>query len=156
MRRILDIVLLLLLTGAPLAAAGQEGPPFERSEVTVVTGKGRFVFAVDLATTPAQHAWGLTGRTQLSANAGMLFDLGDTRVVSMWMKDAVIALDMLFVDAAGAIVTIEHDAEPHSERLISSQVPVRAILEVNAGTARRLGIDIGDRLIHPLFGEGAP
>lgn len=151
MRHALGALLLLSMIAIPPAAGAEPAVGFPRSEVAIVTGKGRHVFAVEVAATPAQHAWGLSGRQALPPGAGMLFDLGGVRPVSMWMKDAAIPLDMLFIDATGGIVGIEHDAPPGSERRIPSVVPVRAVLEVNAGTARRLGIAPGDRLLHPLF-----
>lgn len=147
-------LLLLLLAVAPVAAAGQEAVRFERSELVVVTDRGRFAFTVELATTKAQQEWGLTGRESLAPDAGMLFVLATVRPVNMWMKEALIPLDMLFADAEGRIVTIEHEAAPRSTRLIPSGAPVRAVLEVGAGTARRLGIKAGDRLVHPVFAAG--
>lgn len=146
---------LILLAAVTVAAANDAQPiQFEWSEVAIVTDKERHVFAVEMATTKAQHAWGLTGRKMLPPNAGMLFDLGKVRAVNMWMKEAEIPLDMIFIDSDGAIVNIAHDAEPFSERIIPSGGPVRAILEVNAGIARRLGIKPGDRLIHAIFAAG--
>ena len=155
MRHALGALRLLIMAAALPAVGAEQDVGFERSEVTVVTGNGHFVFTVEVASTPAQHAWGLTGRTSLPPSAGMLFDLGEVRPVSMWMKGAVIPLDMLFIDAAGGIVNIEHNAAPGSEHKIPSLAPVRAMLEVNAGTAQRLGIAPGDRLLHAMFGSGS-
>ena len=90
-------------------------------------------------------------RRTLAPDAGMLFDFEREQMVSMWMKNTYLSLDMLFVRADGIIHRIEASTEPLSERSISSGAPVRAVLELNAGTAARLGLRPGDRLIHPLF-----
>ena len=83
---------------------------------------------------------------------GMLFDFKAPRVIVMWMKDTLIPLDMLFIAADGTIVTIAENTRPLSLAAISSRVPVLGVLEVNAGTVRRLGLRAGDRVVHPIFG----
>jgi uncharacterized membrane protein (UPF0127 family) len=69
----------------------------------------------------------------------------------MWMKNTLIPLDMLFLAADGTIVRIEENTEPLSLRTIASGVPVKGVLELPGGTARRLGIVPGDRVVHPAF-----
>lgn len=81
----------------------------------------------------------------------MLFDFGRVEMVSMWMRNTYIPLDMLFVRADGTIARIARDTEPLSERQISSGEPVLAVFEINAGISDRLGITAGDRIVHPLF-----
>ena len=61
----------------------------------------------------------------------------------MWMKDTLIALDMIFIDERGAVVNVAENTVPLSSATISSNGPVLAVLEVNAGTAARLGIRPG-------------
>jgi hypothetical protein len=58
---------------------------------------------------------------------------------------------MLFVDRDGIVRKIHERAVPFSETVISSDVPVRAVLELNGGTASRLGLKPGDKLDHPMF-----
>jgi uncharacterized membrane protein (UPF0127 family) len=70
----------------------------------------------------------------------------------MWMKDTFIPLDMLFIRKDGSIARIAENTEPHSLRTISSGENVLSVLELNGGTAARLGIAPGDRVAHPLFG----
>ena len=82
----------------------------------------------------------------------MLFDYGRTQPVAMWMKNTLVPLDILFIAADGRVVNIAADAVPESLTSIPSAGPVRAVLEINAGTAARLGIKPGDRVIHPIFG----
>jgi uncharacterized membrane protein (UPF0127 family) len=81
----------------------------------------------------------------------MLFDFGNPRLVSMTMRNTRIPLDMLFIDASGHITDIEADTVPFSEIRIGPVRLVRAVLELNAGTAARLGLRPGDTIQHPIF-----
>jgi uncharacterized membrane protein (UPF0127 family) len=92
---------------------------------------------------------GLMLRDYLAPRSGMLFDFKRSSRVGMWMKDTLIPLDMLFVSENGTLVQIEEDASPQSLMLISSRVPVRYVLEINAGEVRKLGFSIGDQLLLP-------
>ncbi len=90
-------------------------------------------------------------RRSLPADGGMLFDFGRDQPVSMWMKNTLIPLDMLFIDRRGVIVNLHQRAVPHSLVPISSAGRVRAVLELNGGTVGRLKIKPGDRVLHPMF-----
>jgi uncharacterized membrane protein (UPF0127 family) len=81
----------------------------------------------------------------------MLFDFKREQELSFWMKNTLISLDMIFIRADGSILRIAEQTEPLSERLVPSGGPARAVLEVIAGTARKLGIAAGDRVAHPVF-----
>ncbi len=81
----------------------------------------------------------------------MLFDFAKVEPVSMWMQNTYLSLDMLFIRADGTIARIAANTEPLSTRTIASGEPVLAVLELNAGTASRLGIKAGDRVEHPVF-----
>jgi hypothetical protein len=71
----------------------------------------------------------------------------------MWMRNTLIPLDMLFVDGQGRIVNIHQRAVPLALDVISAAGPVRAVIELNGGTAERLGIVPGDKVQHPIFGN---
>ena len=90
-------------------------------------------------------------RRSLAPDRGMLFDFAKVEPVSMWMQNTYVSLDMLFIRPNGTIARIAADTEPLSTRIIPSGEPVLAVLEVVAGTARRLGIRPEDRVEHPLF-----
>jgi uncharacterized membrane protein (UPF0127 family) len=77
---------------------------------------------------------------------GMLFVYPDARIISMWMKNTYISLDMVFARADGSVATVVHDTEPLSLRTVASSEPVSFVLELNAGTAARLWIDVDSRL----------
>jgi hypothetical protein len=85
----------------------------------------------------------------------MLFDYKQPTVATMWMRNTLIPLDMLFVDAQGRIVNIHERAVPQSDDVIGAAEPVRAVIELNGGTAARLGIERGDRVVHPIFGSAS-
>jgi uncharacterized membrane protein (UPF0127 family) len=69
------------------------------------------------------------------------------------MQNTYIPLDMIFIKADGRIANIVENTEPLSTRMIPSGTPVRAVLEVIGGTSRKLGIAVGDRVAHPIFGR---
>ena len=141
------------LTGLAGNGLAQE-TPFQTSTLTVVTSRGSFPFTVELALTGEQQEQGLQGRPSLPPDRGMLFDFGRTRIVTMWMKNTVVSLDMVFIHANGKVAKIVESTTPLSLATISSGEPARGVLEVVAGTAKRLGLKPGDRVIHPLFREG--
>ena len=109
-------------------------------------------YEVELADTPGARAKGLMYRRELGPRAGMLFDFGRDEIASMWMKNTFIPLDMVFADRSGVVRRIVRNARPRSLDTISSRVPVRAVLEVNGGEAERIGLAVGDRVRHPVFG----
>jgi uncharacterized membrane protein (UPF0127 family) len=82
----------------------------------------------------------------MPADHGMLFDFGTTRPVLMWMKNTPLPLDMLFLDAKGAVVSIQENAVPYSEAIIDSRAPVKYVIELNGGTAAKLGLKVGDKV----------
>jgi uncharacterized protein len=123
----------------------------ERSTLEIVTKNGVHVFSVELAATDAERQKGLMFRKELPEGQGMLFDFKQDQDVSMWMRNTLIPLDMLFINADGRIRRIAENTEPMSERTIPSGGPVRAVLEVIGGTAKKLGIAPGDRVAHPMF-----
>jgi uncharacterized membrane protein (UPF0127 family) len=70
----------------------------------------------------------------------------------MWMKNTHVSLDMVFIRPDGIVAKIAERTTPMSETVIDSGVPVAFVLELAAGTAKRIGLVEGDRVIHPLIG----
>lgn len=115
---------------------------------------GRHDVKVELAMTEKQMAVGLMNRTEMAADAGMLFWFGkDERETSFWMKNTYIPLDMLFIHADGTIARIHENARPLDETSIPSGGPVAAVLEINGGLSAKYGIKPGGTVHHPLFGN---
>jgi uncharacterized protein len=132
-----------LQTGMAQAATVQ---PLE-----IVTKSGVQVFSVEMATTQEEKATGLMYRKELADGKGMLFDFSPEQQVSMWMKNTYIPLDMIFIRADGRILRIAENTEPMSTKIIPSGGLAKGVLEVIAGTAKKYGIQPGDRVAHPLF-----
>jgi uncharacterized membrane protein (UPF0127 family) len=126
-------------------------PTFEESPLAIESGSDTLDFQVELARTAEQRQRGLMFRDSLDEDRGMLFDFGRTARVTMWMRNTYIPLDMLFIEDDGAIARIVANTEPLSDAVIGSGGPVRAVLELPAGTSADLGIEVGDRVIHPMF-----
>nr|WP_246529467.1 DUF192 domain-containing protein [Microvirga zambiensis] len=135
---------LVLLAGAVYAQA------FEQLSISSQGGQ-RQSFRVEVARNDADRAQGLMFRRAMPADQGMLFDFGRVEPVSMWMQNTYLPLDMLFIRSDGTIARIAANTEPLSTRTIPSGEPVLAVLELNAGTAAKLGIKPGDRVEHPVF-----
>jgi uncharacterized membrane protein (UPF0127 family) len=146
------LALLLLLAGVSVVLA-QQLQRFPTGELTIESANARHKFRVELATTPAQLEQGLMFRQSMAPDSGMLFDFQRSAPVSMWMKNTFIPLDMLFIDAEGRIINIAERTVPHSLDPVSAAAPARAVLELNGGTAARLGIRPGDRVLSPIFGN---
>ncbi|MDH3475594.1 MAG: DUF192 domain-containing protein [Rhodospirillales bacterium] len=159
LRRLSFLCLVLVL--APLAAGpaalAQSGlATFETDELVIETQDGaRHGFEVELALDPQQQAQGLMFRRDLASDAGMLFVYRPVRVVSMWMRNTVIPLDMIFIGEDGRIEKIVERTVPMSLKTISSDRPVRGVLELNGGTADRMRFAPGDRVLHEVFEEGS-
>lgn len=149
MRNRLALVLVLLAV-----ASGAWAATFRTSTLAIVTGGTEARFTVELAETPEQRSQGLMHRKSMAPDAGMLFDFGRVQPIGMWMKDTFIPLDMLFIRADGTIAAIAENTVPHSLEAILPPEPARAVLELNAGTCRKLGIGPGDRVLHWIFGTG--
>jgi len=132
-------------------AQAAEEPAFPVSPLTIETARGRYQLMVEMAETPSTWRQGLQKRRQLAPDSGMLFNYQQPRAVTMWMKDTFISLDMIFIDERGLVVNIVENTQPMSLSTIPSEGPVLAVLELNAGTAAKLGLKRGDRIVHAIF-----
>jgi uncharacterized membrane protein (UPF0127 family) len=119
--------------------------------VEIATRNGVRLFSVEVAADDETRARGLMYRRELPEEHGMLFDFQREEPVAMWMYNTYISLDMIFIQGDGRILRIAERTEPLSDRIIPSGGPVRAVLEVPGGTAKKFGIAPGDRIGHPIF-----
>jgi hypothetical protein len=140
-RKIIRLSLLVLILAAVFRVA-----PAVAAPLIIHAGGSAYRFEVELATTAAQREQGLMFRQSMAANAGMLFLYPSEQPVAFWMKNTLIPLDMLFLKADGSIARIAANAVPHDETPIPSNASVKAVLEVNGGTATALGIKEGDKV----------
>lgn len=141
------LVLALLLVALPAQALEN----FATSDLTIQTAGGPQKFTIELALSDPQMEQGLMFRRSMPANAGMLFDFKHPTSVTMWMKNTLIPLDMLFLDNGGRVIDIHERAVPYSTDIIASRVPSRYVIELNGGTVARLGIKPGDQVASPYF-----
>jgi uncharacterized protein len=134
----------LMLPSPPAGSA-------EQQTLEIASKNGVHVFSVELAVTDEERQKGLMFRKTLPESTGMLFDFKRDQDVSMWMHNTYVSLDMIFIRADGRILRIAENTETESDKIIPSGGPVRAVLEVVAGTAKKFGIAPGDRVGSPIF-----
>ena len=142
----------MALVAWPLAA--NRAPAAEQGTLEIATKSGVRTFAVDLAVTDEERAKGLMFRKEVPEGYGMLFDFKQEQPVSMWMKNTFVSLDMIFIKNDGRIARIADSTKVQSEDIIPSGQPVRAVLEVVAGTAKKYGIAPGDKVAYPQIFTG--
>jgi uncharacterized protein len=142
---------LAVLAVALIAAAANFARAAELQTLEIASKTGVHAFQVEMAITPEEKERGLMFRRELPDGQGMLFDFQTDQPVAFWMKNTYIPLDMLFIRGDGRILRIAENTEPLSERNIPSGGPVRAVLEVIGGTAKKLGIAAGDRVGGSIF-----
>ena len=123
----------------------------EQQTLEIASKSGVHLFAVELAVTEEERARGLMFRRSVPDSYGMLFDFKRDQEVTMWMHNTYVSLDMIFIQSDGRIRRIAENTETESDKIIPSGGPVRAVLEVAAGTARKLGIEPGDRVATPIL-----
>lgn len=139
---------LWMAVAAPCALSAADLQPLR-----IETKTDAHTFLVELATTREQQDRGLMFRKTLEDSHGMLFDFKREQPVSFWMQNTYISLDIMFIRADGRILRIAENTKPMSTDQIESGGPVKAVLEVNAGTSKKLGIAAGDQVIHPILGS---
>ena len=115
-------------------------------KVTLKTATGTHVFTVERAETPAHQARGLMHRRHMRADHGMLFTWPNERNASMWMSNTVLSLDMVFIKKDGRVHRVQENTVPFSETIIEAGALVLRVLELNAGTAAKIGLKPGDSI----------
>ncbi|WP_396591912.1 DUF192 domain-containing protein [Allomuricauda sp. R78024] len=101
---------------------------------------------IEIAESEYETQTGLMYRESMEDNQGMLFIFPDVAMHSFYMKNTQIALDIIYIDESLKIASFQKDAQPYNETGLSSKVPVKYVLEINAGLSERLGLDIGDAI----------
>ncbi len=119
---------------------------FPTTALTIKTSAHTYTFTVEVPRNQQEMAQGLMFRKTMADDAGMLFIFSEPRSITMWMENTYLPLDMIFADAHGRIVDIVRDTTPLSRNIITSATQAMAVLEVKAGTVKKLGIQRGDTL----------
>ncbi|RAJ11797.1 DUF192 domain-containing protein [Olleya aquimaris] len=104
------------------------------------------VFNIEIAKTDYDIQTGLMYRDSMKDDQGMLFVFNDVRERSFYMKNTRIPLDLIFFDHNKRIVSFQENAKPMDESSLPSNTPAQFVLEVNAGTAQKLLLDVGDKM----------
>jgi len=156
MRTVFALLCLALAACSPQPAVKAGTMPdldgkFEFATLKVVNDAGdRLAFDVYLAESFDQQRRGLMFVRNMPETTGMLFIYPDDEVRSIWMKNTYIPLDIVFARSDGRVSSIDRNASPLTLTSRPSNEPVRFVLELNAGTTRRLGIGTRSQL---LWGE---
>lgn len=143
-----SLLALFLLTSTANAACDPA-----RVDLRGIHGQARF--SVEVVDTPQERSVGLMHRESLPTSAGMLFVYDKPQRVAFWMRNTLIPLDMIFLDASGVVQHIHENAVPLDETSIPGGDNIQFVLEINGGLAGRLGIDVGSELRHPAIGDDA-
>lgn len=129
-------------------------PELPKERLDIVTRDGRsHSFDVEMALTADQQITGLMFRKTVPADGGMIFDWQAPRQSQMWMRNTLAPLDMVFIGEDGTIRSIAENTVPQSLAVIDSRLPVRATLELAAGTTAAMGIRVGDKVRQRIFGN---
>ncbi|WP_444665738.1 DUF192 domain-containing protein [Cereibacter changlensis] len=142
------LLILALLPGLAQAAC--------REDTVELRGPGGSArFTVEIADTPGERAQGLMNRESMPRSHGMLFLYEQPQPASFWMKNTLIPLDMIFAGPDGTVKTVHENAVPLDETAIPGGDGILAVLEINGGLARRMGIAPGTVLRHPGLDQSA-
>ena len=144
----------LLANAADFSPAQLRG--FPQDKLSIVHEQTTHALQIWVADTPERQQQGLMFLTELPPGYGMLVPLDTPRVMTMWMKNTYVSLDMVFIGTDGRIVRIAANTEPLSTNIISSGSAIGGVLEIRAGESKRMGLKEGDRVLHSSFGGKAP
>jgi len=154
--------MLALFALAPLQAVAQgpditkAQPELPKEKLVITTRDGTpHAFSVEMALTSDQQTVGLMFRASVPPDGGMLFDWRVPHDSQMWMRNTIASLDMVFINADGTIRSIAENTVPQSLAVVDSRGPVRATLELAAGTTARLNIRVGDKVQQRIFGNAS-
>lgn len=149
-RSVLFLLLSLFAFAACQAQVSQQDliplDQFPKGTLEIRRAQQAHKFDIWIAETPRQQQQGLMFVRDLPENRGMLFIAKEPRVFSMWMMNTYIPLDMVFIGADGRIRKIVANTTPHSLATVSSDEPVKAIVELRGGEAARRALQVGDRV----------
>ena len=153
--RVLLAIFLVLCSGAcspqstaNSSAGGSLNEAFSQDTLTIINDAGvRHQFDIYLALDPEQQRRGLMFVRQMPLKTGMLFVYEVSESHSMWMKNTYMSLDIIYARDDGTVSSVIRNTEPLSLESLASVEPVKYVLELNAGAARRFKIGTGSRLL---------
>ena len=151
----LPVAALLLSVLAAPAARAQDAPLTANPALTTIaltlaSGGESHKYTVELARTTTEQARGLMLRKVMARDHGMIFPLAVPREAAFWMEGTILPLDIIFIAPDRTVRRIAANAVPFSRAEIPSGGPVAAVLELNAGEAKRIGLRPGDKVSYSL------
>ena len=158
-RSTLAAVALAMVSGPAAAAIPRQNPAACKGQaeirpletVRARTDRGVQTFQVEIADSPREREYGLMCRRALAPDRGMLFIFPAATPQAFWMRNTLIALDIIYIGPDGRVVSITRNARPLDESPLPSSGPASAVLELAAGRAAQIGLLPGDRLFHRIF-----
>ncbi|MGA2442742.1 MAG: DUF192 domain-containing protein [Tepidisphaeraceae bacterium] len=144
-RRAAAILVVFFLVLAP---GGCGSKPADSSLPVTRMKIGPEEFNLEIATSLQDQETGLMHRDGMDSDHGMIFPFPDEQVRTFWNHDVRFNLDLIFLDAGGAVVSIKQ-LKAYNEKSVSSGAIAKYAIELNAGTADRIHLKVGDRLEVP-------
>lgn len=141
------IVVSLLLGAGPVSGAGVCAP----DRLDVRSENSSVSFVTEVVDSPETRAFGLMNRETLGRFAGMLFVYDEPQSMHFWMRNTLIPLDMIFIDAQGVVQYVHENAIPLDETTIFGGNAIQYVFEINAGLADLLEIGVGTQVRHPAI-----
>ena len=139
------LIAVVFLLGSLPSAAACPNTGLANIPVTFVTAKGRRAYTVERAASPAEQECGLMYRKTMPRNIGMIFPFDPPKPATFWMENTVLALDLVFVDPDNRVLSIAQ-GKPFSRDILDSRGVAAAVIELNIGEAKRIGLKPGDKV----------
>ena len=120
---------------------------FSTNEYTEKIKIGKKELKVDLVSSKIDREMGLSNRSGMCSDCGMLFIFEKRGIYPFWMKDMKFYIDIIWIDG-NQIVKIEKDIsyEGGREKLMNPKVMADKVLEINSGKSDEFGLKVGDLL----------
>ena len=153
MKQIISVITLILLLGS--SCKEQEHNSLEEEKIGFTKEGELSIFKkdsllvnldIEFAETDYEVQTGLMYRDSMEEKQGMLFIFPDVRVHSFYMKNTAIPLDIIFIDENLQIASFQENAKPFDETGLSSLVPIKYVLEINAGLSEKWNLEVGDQI----------
>jgi uncharacterized protein len=138
----------LLLSACSLPVNTETDGTAKGPTVVLETAKGPADITVDIADTSDERTRGLMFRKSLPQDSGMFFIFDGEDQRSFWMKNTLIPLDMIFMDAGYKVVSVAKNVQPCKKdpcQTYPSVKPAKFVLEVNGGMSDSIGLKEGDK-----------
>lgn len=116
---------------------------------TVEMRIGHRTFQLEVAATESAREYGLMNRPSMAPDHGMIFVFAGEEPREFWMKNTLIPLDIVYLDASGKVVSIKHGTPKQEQPTVPSDAPMKYAVELNAGAAAAAGLKVGDQLTVP-------